>query len=380
MREVGDVGYAVTRDWCVYNRAFVYDLSPWGDEAPLDDPNQELGRDLETYKLILAEQLKQTKGENMTEIAGFFKFVKYSSVPGHEESRHEPVPTEWESVFVMSPYNCYQNTVASACYNQSLHSQFPFAPLYQSQKKKKAALENACYLGIQMCDYDSATPLYDFMRKHWDDPKRGEANLSWGINPNLIESYPDIISYFYQTAAKDKDVFVADASAAGYFNPSRINEEYWDMVVDHNRRFYALTDMTMTPMVLDWEPLSDKTLDQMTKFSPDGLAWIIMNFHGPVELDNPKIHGGVMVDEMLNHVCNGGPVDEVAKALAGIIGGDFPDKPAFHYIRIVWQSPSYIIDIVEALKKLRPDLDIRLTNTYDYFRLHKQFLEEENRK
>ncbi|MCL1794096.1 MAG: hypothetical protein FWG34_09520 [Oscillospiraceae bacterium] len=379
-RETGDIGYVNTRDWCVYNRAFVYDLSPWGDEAPLDDPNQELGRDLETYKLILAEQLKQTKGENMTEIAGFFNFVKYSNVPGHEESRHEPVPTEWESVFVMSPYNCYQNTVASDCYNQSLHSQFPFAPLKQSRPEKKAALENACYLGIQMCDYDSATPLYDFMRKHWDDPKRGEANLSWGINPNLIESYPDIISYFYQTAAKDKDVFVADASAAGYFNPSRIKEEYWDMVVDHNRRFYDLTDMTMTPMVLDWEPLSDKTLDQMTKFSPDGLAWIIMNFHGPVEPDKPKVHGGVMVDEMLNHVCNGGPVDEVAKALAGIIGGDFPDKPAFHYIRIVWQSPSYIIDIVEALKKLRPDLDIRLTNTYDYFRLHKQFLEEENRK
>ncbi|MCL2814799.1 MAG: hypothetical protein FWD23_09390 [Oscillospiraceae bacterium] len=381
-RETGEIGYVNTRDWCVYNRAFVYDLSPWGDEAPLDDPDQTLGRDLETYKLILACQLEQTKGEQMTEIAGFFNFVKYSNVPGHESSSHEPVPTEWESVFIMSPYNCYQNTVASDCYNQSLHSQYPFVPIKQSRPAQKAELENACYLGIQMCDYDSATPLYDFMYKHWDDPRRGEAALSWGINPNLIESYPDIITYFYKTAKKDKDVFVADASAAGYFNPSRIQEQYWDMVVKHNRHFYDLTDMTMTPMVLDWEPLSDEVLDQMIKFSPDGLAWIIMNFHADIpQKPEIKIHGGVMTDEMLNHVCNGGPVDEVAKSLAGIISGDVPKKPAFHYIRIVWQSPGYIIDIVETLKKLRPDLDIRLVNTYDYFRLNKQFREEmENEK
>jgi len=376
-RETGDIGYVVTRDWCICNRAFVYDLSPWGDEAPLDDPNQALGRDLATYKLILAEQLNQTKGENMTEIAGFFNFVKYSNVPGHEESRHEPVPTEWESVFVMSPYNCYQNTVAGDCYNQSLHSQYPFVPLKQSRPETVAELENACYLGIQMCDYDSTTPLYDFMYKHWDDPNRGKISLSWGINPNLIETYPDIIAYFYSTAIKDKDVFVADASAAGYFNPSRIQEKYWDMVVAHNRHFYNLTDMTMTPMVLDWEPLSDRVLDRLVEFSPDGLACIIMNFHpdGPKCPDKPKVHKGVMIDEMLNHICNGGPVDEIAKVLAAMMGGDTPDKPAFHYIRIVWQNPSYIIDLVEAAKKLRPDLDIRLTNTYEYFRLHKQFIQ-----
>jgi hypothetical protein len=379
-RETGDISYVSTRDWCVYNRAFVYDLSPWGDEVPLDDQNQALGRDLETYRLILAEQLKQTKGEQMTEIAGFFNFVKYSKVPGHENSRHEPVPTEWESVFIMSPYNCYQNTVASDCYNQSLHSQYPFVPLKQSRPEKKAVLENCCYLGIQMCDYDSTTPLYDFMYKHWDDSRRGKTALSWGINPNLIETYPDIITYFYKTAAKDKDVFVADASAAGYFNPSRIKEEYWDMVVAHNKHFYELTDMTMTPMVLDWEPLSDKVLDQMIQFSPDGLSWIIMNFHNPVKLDKPKVYKNVMIDEMLNNVCNAGPVDEVAKSLAGIIHGDIPERPAFHYIRIVWQSPGYIIDVIEALKKLRPDLDIRLINTYDYFRLNKQFMEGNNEK
>src|SRR5581483_7267635 len=45
-RARGDIGYVVTRDWAVKNHAFVFDLSPWGDEKPQDDPNQRTGLDL----------------------------------------------------------------------------------------------------------------------------------------------------------------------------------------------------------------------------------------------------------------------------------------------------------------------------------------------
>jgi hypothetical protein len=71
-RARGDTGYVVTRDWAVKNRSFVYDLSPWGDEKPQDDPEQPLGTDLETYHIMLSEMLKQTDGKQMTEVAGFF--------------------------------------------------------------------------------------------------------------------------------------------------------------------------------------------------------------------------------------------------------------------------------------------------------------------
>ncbi|MES1228016.1 MAG: GxGYxYP domain-containing protein, partial [Armatimonadota bacterium] len=43
-----DEGYVITRDWAVKNRSFVFDLSPWGDEKPGDDPNQSPGLDRET--------------------------------------------------------------------------------------------------------------------------------------------------------------------------------------------------------------------------------------------------------------------------------------------------------------------------------------------
>ena len=48
-RGPGNIGYVLTRDWALKNRAFVFDLSPWGDEKPQDDPDQRLGLDLETY-------------------------------------------------------------------------------------------------------------------------------------------------------------------------------------------------------------------------------------------------------------------------------------------------------------------------------------------
>ncbi len=96
-RAHGDTGYVVTRDWAVNNQAFVFDLSPWGDEPPGDDPGQRRGLDLETYNLILAETMRQAAGKHMTEMTGFFAESKYSDTPAHR-STHLGVPTEWETV------------------------------------------------------------------------------------------------------------------------------------------------------------------------------------------------------------------------------------------------------------------------------------------
>ncbi len=177
-RARGDIGYVVTRDWAVKQRAFVFDLSPWGDEKPGDDPGQRLGLDLETYNLVLAETLRQSAGKQMTELTGFSALSKYSHTPGHQ-SAHEGVPTEWETVWLISPFNCYQNTISSDCFNQSLHSQAPRRPLKQHRAAKPAALENKAYLCILMADYDSSTPLYDFLPNHWQqrEPRQNPAGL-----------------------------------------------------------------------------------------------------------------------------------------------------------------------------------------------------------
>jgi hypothetical protein len=233
-RAMGWLGYAVTRDWAIYNRAFVFDLSPWGDEAPEDDLGQRLGLDKETYLQVLAATLRNSAGRQTTELTGFFVFNKYANAAPHK-SRHEPVPTEWESVWLMTPYNCYQNTVSFDCYNESLHCQAPRMPLAQTARRTHPPLKPKAYIAILMGDYDSSTPLYDFMPDNWDDPGRGKLPFVWAINPSLLETYPDIIAHLYATATP-MDTFEPDACGAGYTNPNRVRPEYLPLYVDHNKR------------------------------------------------------------------------------------------------------------------------------------------------
>lgn len=376
-RVAGDIGYVVTRDWAVMNRSFVYDLSPWGDETPEDDPDQVMGTDLETYHMMLAEVLNQTAGDQMTEVAGFFSFSKYSNIPGHP-GKHDPVPTEWETVYLISPYNCYQNTVASSCYNQSLHSQAPSPELKQHRPAVQIPMENdKTYICILMADYDSGTPLYEFMIKFWNDKTRGNIPLLWGINPNLMETFPDIISYYYETHSEN-DYFAADASAAGYMNPNRIEEEYLPLFISHNQKFYNQLDMTLSPMVLDWDEPSPAVKDAFTQFSPDGLATIVMDLHNTGgRAPEPHVWKGMPVMNLLN------PVNQVVNSeiSADVMSNAIPSKyicaPSFYFFRIVWSNPFQVIDAIEILKAKRPELNIEVVDPYNFFRMFKEHYSED---
>ncbi len=371
-RTRGDIGYVLTRDWAVKNRAFVLDLSPWGDEKPLDDPDQRLGLDQETYKLVLAETLRHSAGKQMTELTGFFAFSKYANMPDHK-SAHEPVPTEWESVWLMSPYNCYQNTISSDCFNQSLHSQAPRKPLQQHRAAKKVPLENKTYICILMADYDSATPLYEFLPNHWHNGDRGKIPLAWGLNPNLLETYPDLIAYFYSTATAT-DTFTADASAAGYMNPNRVRKEYLPLFVKHNRRFFREADMTLAPMVLDWDQPTPDVKDAFRQFAPDGLATIVMDLHGNGgKMPAPHVWKDMPVMELLNDTCNFASADQTANAMANAIKARGNQEPGFYFFRIVWVNPANIAETLAVLHQKRPDLNLEVLDPLTFCALFKEF-------
>ena len=374
-RVAGSIGYVVTRDWAVKNRAFVFDLSPWGDETPKDDPGQPMGTDLATYRMILEETLRQSGGRHMTELAGFFAFWKYSSIPGYT-STHEPVPTEWETVYLISPYNCYQNTVASDCYNQSFHVHAPFTPLQQPRPELQTTVELKAYLCILMADYDSATPLYDFMPNHWDNPGRGKLPLAWGINPNLLETYPDVIAHFYRTATPN-DFFTSDATAAGYMNPNRVKPEYLPLFVKHNKDFFDRADMTIAPMVLDWDQPTDAVKDAFTRFAPDGFATIVMDLHGTGgTVPKPHLWKGMPVTELLNDTCNFSSPQQTADAMYHAIEKRGNTKPGFYFFRIVWTPPSSVIESLELLRNGHPEVPFEVVDPYTFFRLFKEVYEK----
>jgi len=371
-RAKGDLAYAVNRDWAVQNRAFVFDLSPWGDEKPEDDPEQRLGLDRETYRLILAENMRQAGGKHLTELNGFFCFEKYSNVAPHR-SQHEPVPTEWESVWQMSPYNAYQNTVTSDCYNQSLHSQAPRAPLHQAvHKPRDILLQKKAYICILMADYDSGTPLYDFLPDHWNREGRGELPLAWGINPNLRDTYPDLIEYFYGTAGPD-DTFTSDASAAGYMNPDRIKPEYLPLFIRHNRRYFREQDMTVAPMVLDWDAPTPAVKDAFREFAPGGYATIIYDFHDTGgKLMPAHVWKGMPVLELMNDACVYAGPQKTAEIMANAIASRNQPAPGFYFFRMVWISPKDVAAALGALRGQHPELDFEVLDPATFLALFRK--------
>lgn len=367
-RETGNIGYVVPRDWAMKHRAFVFDLSPWGDEVPRDDQQQPLGTDLATYRMMLEELLRQSAGQHMTELTGFFPFWKYSNVGGNP-SKHEPVPTEWETVWLISPYNCYQNTISSDCYNQSFHGQAPFTNLAQRRPDVSKKLEAKAYVCILMADYDSATPLYDFLPNHWGDPGRGKIPLAWGINPNLIDTYPDLIAHFCKTATGN-DFFTADASAAGYFNPNRVQPQYIPLMLKHNSHYFRATGMSIAPMVLDWAEPSDAVKDAFAAFAPHGFATIVMDLHGNGgKVPKPHVWKGMPVTELINNTCNFSSPKQTADAMYGAINDRGARAPGFYFFRIVWTPPTKVIESVELLRTDHPELQIEVVDPYTFFAL-----------
>lgn len=376
VRSRGQIDYVVNRDRAVRERAFVFDLSPWGDETPADDRAQRLGLDLETYHLMLAEVERHARGQHLTELAGFFVFNKYSNWDGNV-SRHEPVPTEWETVRTISPYNVYQNTATGDAYNQSLHIHAPRHPLKQDRRAQSRKVEpGKTYLCILMADYDSTTPLYDFLPKFWDDANRGKVPLAWGINPNLLEAYPDLIAHFYRTLTP-ADTITADAGAAGYINPSRIRPENLSLFAEHNRRYFREADLTIAPMVLDWEIPSEAVKDAFVTFAPDGFGAMIWNMHtnsgrGP----DPHVWKGMPVVNLLNHANEFPGPEKTASIIAEAIGEQAGGLPGFYFFRIVWTSPTQILAMLAELRRQHPGLNAEVVDVHTFYSLVRQQLEK----
>ena len=190
-----------SRDYLVQNRAFVFDLSPWADEAPVDEPTQPLGQDRAVLEEILAAA-RQRAGTEMIAIWGFVPWwQKYSNSSGAGGS-HEPVEGEWEMVWLASSYGAYFSGSMGDIFgldmaNASVHRFAPFpehVPRPPSptpdELRRRGYLEgdrvaSKTYILYYMGDFDFAQPLYSLMPELWFNEGRGELPLAWGINHTL---------------------------------------------------------------------------------------------------------------------------------------------------------------------------------------------------
>lgn len=370
-------------DYVVANAGVAFDLSPWADEAPVDDPQQPLGTDQRLWHALFAAAAEARWGDGPLEVTGFpFWKDKYSNARA-AGGRRRPVDTEWEAVWQMSPYGVYLNPLIGP--NMSFHRWAPLPTgLRQPPPEPPPPLENKTYVCLHLGDFDGGHGVYRRLPALWADPRRGELPLGWGINPNMARSYPDIIAEVWATRTPN-DHFQADATAAGYVNPNRLLDTPAGVAVRDSaltlwrrfcRHWYGRLDYTLSPMVLDQHLPRPEVLDALAEFSPEGAAYIIENRHGEE------------VPPLQAHLWNGMPVTRLddlsyANESRDFVGwmlrysrSDPTDQPAFHIFRFEWKPPSLIFDTFREAQRRAAPREWVLLPPREWFALLRRWLQQ----
>ncbi len=391
-KEPGGVATALARDYLVQHRAFVFDLSPWADEAPADEPDQPLGRDRAVLEEILAEA-RSRAGEELIALWGFVPWWDKYSNAGSAGGKHQPVEGEWEMAWLASSYGAYFTGVLGDVFgldmaNASVHCHAPFpdtvprpAAPTPEELRARGFLEGdqvapKTYILYYMGDYDFAQPLYTLMPGFWQDEHRGDLPLAWGINPQHIEIVPDILAYLLRTRSP-ADTFVASDSGAGYLNPEALPEALRDAWRKHNERFYRRTGLSITGFFLNGQGAEapDDVLDLYRTFSPDG---VIVNWHHLVG-EWPRLQGNMPLTAFPHYgMSNEDTVDfwleQVDRAYEQYREDHGSNGPAFLAFRCVFASPSFLYDLTERLRQEHPERDYQVVDAYTFFYLMRQEL------
>ncbi|MBP5275068.1 MAG: hypothetical protein ILO36_09080 [Abditibacteriota bacterium] len=371
----------VNLDFQIAGRGFVFDLSVWDDETPVDDPDQPLGADFGTFKEILLSQYRRSKGE-MVQISGFTPWnLKYT------ESRlaggsHGAVETEWHHAELLSNYNCYMDADAlgsSDMANASVFSKYPLKKKYPQPKAgvrelrsmglidKDGYVRAANYICLYVGDYDSSAWLYQKLPSMWDDPKRGWIPLGWAVNPTLARRFAFGMDYMRRNATQ-YDSFVAGDSGAGYINPGSLAEprkysllpdgtEKW---LKHCKKWYSRFDLSVTGFIIDGHApkMTDEIFDAYAAFSPDGI--------GGQKLPSGA---GVWKHAMPYKTMGDGNKFDDAERIAEYQQGEL----SFLYLRNIQWKPEKQLEYVNKVKKHNPDAVF--LGPHEFFALIKYYYE-----
>ncbi|MCC6489000.1 MAG: hypothetical protein IT364_15985 [Candidatus Hydrogenedentes bacterium] len=364
-------------DYYIANRAFFFDLSPWADEAPVDDPRQPLGADKQMLTAILRDQVERNAGKAFTTVGGFVPWnLKYTS-HGAAGGKHEPVPSEWEYAGILSAHNAIMDADALglACLtNASAYMHFPLQPRYeQNARPVPGELEPKTYVLVYMGDYDSAAWLSSNIPSIWDDPARGQMPMAWAFNPNLAARVPYVFDHVYRTKTAN-DWFIGGDSGAGYLNPNLLTgqrlgsgvPDALDMWVQHNLESYGRFDYDITGFVINGfhgdMPLAVQ--EAYSRFSPRGVG-MQLGFAQPVVNGTP----------FLRHVSDIYPKrDKLGETAAEMVRFAKPEKPQFLIYRMILQRPGTVMAVRDHLNADYPDARWEFCDPYTFFDLYKRSL------
>jgi hypothetical protein len=372
-------------DWFVSRRAFFFDLAPWGDEPPVDDPGQALGGDKQALLEILELLHKHAQG-GIVRIGGFppwpFKYTTHGGA-----GRHDGVPTEWEFTRLISQFNAYKEADAAglgAMANASFFQHYPLKERYAQPNRKpgladwkargwvsaSGAVAPRLFVGHYVGDYDSPSWLYKAVAAFFQDPRRGEVPLAWAFDPNLADRAPQAMVYAYRHASTN-DYFISGNSGAGYLNARGLSVrpdsglpyglKPWQ---EHCQRYFARWDMTITGFVLDGSSGASgaREFEAYRTFSPDGMG---THFER-----GPALHAGVPA-------CPERDLPDSSDAAARFIAeraAQSNGRPDFLWARSILKSPTWYAEVSRLLREKHPEARVEVVDPYSFFGLIRQHL------
>lgn len=374
-------------DYFVARRAFFCDLHVWGDEAPQDDPGQPEGTDRRIFQEILLAAYRHGGDRSMIHIGGFTPWThKYTK---HTGGKHDPVPTEWETVRLVSAYNGYLDADApglGAMANASFVSHYPLRARYPQKPwpttsdlqarglvdaDGRAIIENRQYCMVYVGDYDSAAWLYHRIPDLWDHPARGKVPLAWAISPVLERRASMALAYLRETASAN-DHFVAADNGAGYLNPGMVQApreisglpDGLDAWANHCTPLYARWDITITGFVIDgYAPgMNRQALAAYRRFSPNGLV--------AQKIPPALLYDGMPVIRADHDLPQQSPAAAARHACERIRARELP----FHWFRTVLCAPDFFGALYAEMSRL--DSRVRPLDPPTFFELLRRYLRE----
>ncbi len=380
-----DLGNAFVpnHDYAIAKRAFVFDLSSYGDELPCDDPDQPLGTDLNTMKEILKRQYDRTFGKEMITVCGFNPWQqKYTT---HlNKGKHDGVPAEWQFTEVISAYNCVKDADAygmCGLANASVFSHYPLKKKYTNRKPKPGQVydPNKTYILFYVGDYDAAAWTCRMIPKWYQDENLGKYPLMWCFNPNLSDRIPQAFDFIYENYT-DNDFFEAGDSGAGYNNPRllyppRVHSDLpsgAETYVKHNQYYFDKFDMHIIGFIINGYYLTDKQqMRDIARFATEGAGH---NGYG----DPTKIVDGAVFMPHTWDMAQGHEqksADELAQIALKHID-ECPKNKKFHLFRTILISPTFHDELVQALRRARPEANFELVDPHTFFRFAKEAKEK----
>lgn len=368
-------------DYFIANRGFFFDLAPYDDETPIDDPNQPVGADTRTMQAILRSAWERVEGKSMIHAGGFVPWdKKYTSEAG---GGHGPVDAEWRYAEILSCFNAYMDADAigyCSMANASVFQHFQLAekypqtlPTVDDLKAKGLILPDGRiadknYITLYIGDYDAAAWLYNAMPHIWEDSTRGEFPIAWGFNPNLSERFAAGMDYFRRSATQN-DMFIAGDCGAGYVNPGHLVEprrfsglpsglQTW---TEHCRWWYEKFDLSLTGFIIDgFAPeMTEEARDAYTAFSPDGMIYQHSDLAGLYKGEFPYV-------KMTWDVYD--PKDGAEIMLRNLT----QNRPEFFSYRTILWTPTNLKKMMDLVKADRKARDVEFVDPHSMMLLVKQ--------